>query len=432
MIKLTVGNSFSRIVGLSPPQEAVLRKALSFKIQDPRGYNFHHTTRYLIDKRGNFPTGLLSFAISSLGDVEIAEFTDNRIIPARTTKLFNLTLPFEPYKEQREAAMAAVTAHQGTVVMPTASGKSVTMALLLQALQVKTLIVVPNVTLKRQLRASFLEYFGSLDNITIENIDSPNLKKAEHYDCLIIDEAHHVAARTYRDLNKKAWGGIYYRFFFTATPFRGQEEEQILMESITGEVAYTLTYKAAIEAKMITPIEAYYIELPKVKVKGQTWAAVYKELVTDREDRNHILREWAKSLHLKRASALILVKEIAHGNRLTLDGAFAFANGKDENTETYINQFSSGERKVLIATTGVAGEGTDTRACEYVFIAGLGKSKPQFMQQVGRALRRFPGKDSAKVILLLDPSHRWTKSHFKEQCKILREEFGVEPVRLEL
>ncbi len=428
-IKLIIGNSYSQIIGLSPSQEVAVRKALSYSIPDPRGYNFRQTTRYLIDKRGNFPTGLLSHLKKAL-DVG-GDQIDTREVPDRTG-LPDLNLPFDPYPEQIAAAECAASRDRGTIVMPTGSGKSVTMAFLVSYLQLKTLIIVPNLTLKRQLTESFLQYFGPTPNIVIENIDSKRLKTLTDFDCLIVDEAHHSAARTYRELNKKAWNSIYYRFFFTATPFRGREEEQILMESISGDVIYTLDYKTAVASGMILPIEAYYVELPKIPIKGRTWPQVYKEAVTHRQDRNEMLTSLAFRLHMADKSALFLVKEIAHGEQLTADGAFAFANGKDENTAQMLEEFADGRRGILIGTTGVCGEGLDTRACEYVIPAGLGKSKPQFAQQVGRALRRFPGKDSAKIILIKDPSHRWTLTHFNAQRKFLVELYGVIPVKLEI
>ncbi len=431
MIHLTIGNSYSRVIGLNPSQEAAVRKALSYSVPDPRGFNFRQTTRYLIDKRGNFPTGLLGHLKKAL-DVGGGQ-TDTRVRPTSLRlDLACIKLPFEPYNEQRRACSHALSHDRGTVVMPTGSGKSITMALLINQLQVRTLIVVPNLTLKRQLTESFLQYFGPTPNIVIENIDSRRLKTLTDFDCLIVDEAHHSAARTYRELNKKAWNSIYYRFFFTATPFRGREEEQILMESISGDVIYTLDYKTAVASGMILPIEAYYIELPKIPIKGRTWPQVYKEAVTHRQDRNEIIGDIICNLWRENKATLCLVKEILHGEILTNHGAWGFANGKDENTAQMLEEFAEGERGILIGTTGVCGEGVDTKACEYVIIAGLGKSKPQFMQQAGRSLRKFPGKDSAKIILIKDKSHKFTIAHFNAQCKILREEYNVTPAKLEI
>lgn len=333
-----------------------------------------------------------------------------------------------PYPQQLRAVQAAVKAGKGCIVMPTGAGKSVCMALLVNALQLRTLIVVPNLGLKAQLTDSFRRWFGANKNVTILNIDSPFLDKATDYDVLIIDEAHHSAASTYRRLNAKAWGGIYHRFFFTATPFRGQEEEQILLESIAGEVIYRLTHAEAVAAGMICPIEAYYIEIPKTPVSGHTWAAVYKELVVNNLPRNALMRTLLERLEGR--STLCLVKEVAHGSKLS-GITWAFAHGESEYTPGLIEAFNKGG-KTLVATTGVCGEGVDTKPCEYIILAGLGKSRPALMQAFGRCFRTYPDKESGKVIIFKDNSHKWTKSHFKEQCKVLLEEYGCIPTRLDI
>lgn len=435
MVKLVVGNSYSQAQGLSVEQEKALRKALSYKTSSYGSGSFP-TTRYLIDRKGFFPTGLLKLVKDTL--VVGGDQVDTRIKPTRGVDLGGPSLRLPPglnhvqLASQREIALQAVKAERGTVVMPTGTGKSITMAILVHLLQIRTLIVVPNLTLKEQLTKSFREMFGDTPYIRIENIDSSALDTLSDFDAIIIDECHHVAAKTFRDLNKKVWKGIYYRFFFTATPYRSKDEEQILMESVAGQVIYSLTYKQAVEQGFIVPVEVFYIELPKVPVKGNTWPQVYKELVTHRKDRNEVIQSIMLSAYHAGCSTLCLVKEIAHGKLLSNEGAFAFANGQDENTTLYLSQFALGQRKSLVGTVGVCGEGSDTKACEFVIVAGLGKSKPQFAQQIGRAVRRWPRKDSAKIIIFRDPSHRWTLSHFNAQVRYVKELFGIKPAKLNI
>jgi superfamily II DNA or RNA helicase len=288
---------------------------------------------------------------------------------------------------------------------------------------------VPNTTLKRQLTDSFLQYFGSLNNITIENIDSPKLKNAKDYDCLIIDECHHSAAKTYRSLNKHSWNKIYYRFAFTATPFRSREEEQLLYESVAGQVIYQVSYHTAVKQGYICPVEAYYYEIPKTKIQSNSWPQVYSTLVVNNSVRNRIISELLSSLNHNKVSTLCLVKEIKHGETLSEYCKLQFANGINEDSKDIIHFFNQGK---LTATNGVVGEGVDTKPAEFIVIAGLGKSKNQFLQQVGRGLRKYPGKESCKVIIFYDPSHKWTKEHYKAQCKYLLDEYNIIPVKLDL
>lgn len=436
MIKLTVGNSECQIIGLIQEQTKVLKELLSYSIDPQANYfsgGYKNPKRYLIDPKGRFATGLLQIVGGYLYNHDLKyELNDTRIMPKSTKDLFNLDLGYTPYPEQLEIASRAEKLHRGTISAVTGFGKSIAMALVVNQLQVKTLIIVPNLELKRQLTDSFLKYFGSMANITIENIDSASLIIHTDYDCLIIDEAHHVAAKTYRTLNKKAWKNIYYRFFFTATPFRSRDEEQLLFESIAGQIIYRVDYHTAVQKGYIVPMEAYYYELPKTETEANTWAGVYSALVVNNVLRNAVIARLLNSLSDSGISTLCLVKEIKHGETLKAATNGFFGNGQDEMTQWYIQLFNERKLKALIGTTGVLGEGVDTKPCEFVIIAGLGKSKNAFIQQVGRGFRKSPDKESCKVIIFLDKSHKWTLAHYKAQVKYLQEVYGITPIKLNI
>ncbi len=441
MLKLRIDNSVCKLEGLTPTQLKELKALLSYTA-DPQAAYFaqaYNTRRYLISQRGEFPTGLLYLVEGYLKRFKFAEadirVQDVRKVPTQLlgANRFELKLPYTPYPEQIVAAVAAVNHCRGIITAPTGLGKSVIAALIVEALQVPTLIVVPSLELKRQLRADLKSSFGSLRNITVENVDAldPN-EVDETHKCVIIDEFHHSGAKSYRALNKKAWKNIYYKLGLTATPFRSQDHERLLLESVLSRVIYKVDHAKAVELGRIVPIEAYYVDLPKRNVEGYTWAQVYKELVTDNDERNSIVASFLASLAAGGKSTLCLVKEIKHGEALADLTGVAFANGQEELTRQLILEFNLNERKGLIGTTGILGEGVDSRPCEYVIIAGLGRSKNAFMQQIGRGFRVYPGKESCKIIIFRDESHKFTLNHFKAQVKILKDEYGVRPVRLEL
>lgn len=432
MIQVLINNSYSKITGLNAKQEKQLKKELSYLIGGKGSYfnNFGPTYRSLLDKKGSFPTGLLKRVRTYLqtNNIEYGLF-DNRSIPKLRKPKDIQTV--KPYEDQLKAVSAALNRKQGIISMPTGTGKSLVIALIAGCLNVRTIIVVPSLEIKQQLRMSLLNALGSMHNIIVENIDSTALQSLTDFECLIIDEAHHSAAKTYQKLNKTKWINAYYRFFLTATPFRNDTEETMLFESIAGEVIYKLDYITAISKGYIVPVESYYIELPKQKTDAYTWAEVYKELVVENKDRNLAISILLTSFINTGKSTLCLVKEVKHGKILSELTGTPFVSGADQESRDYIRQFNNGELKVLIGTTGILGEGIDTKPCEYVIIAGLGKAKSQFMQQIGRAVRKYPGKESAKIILIKDKSHKFCARHFTEQCKILIEEYGSKPIKLE-
>lgn len=430
MIIVTIGNSYSNIKGLTAIQHKELAKELSYTVGDHFS-PFGPSKKTLLSRKGDFPTGLLDRIYNWLIDVAFypnLQIVEKRKRPKYAPSTPSLDLQSPPlYPAQISAVKAALAYDRGIISMPTGTGKSRVIQMLAKTYGVKTLVIVPSLEIKKQME----ETLAGQDNITVQNIDSKALQTSKiAYDCLIIDEAHHVAAKTYQNLNKNQWAGIYYRFFLTATPFRNNKDEMLLFEAIASGMIYNLSYKEAIREKYIVPVEAYYNQLPKVKTEAYTWAHVYSELVVNNEHRNNLISDILTSLDLASVYTLCLVKEVAHGKILSALSGAPFVSGQDEDSRRYIQMFNEGKIKTLIGTTGVLGEGIDTKPCEYVVIAGLGKAKSQFMQQVGRAVRNYPRKKSAKVILFKDNSHKFLTRHFKAQCDILREEYGIEPLKV--
>jgi superfamily II DNA or RNA helicase len=440
MIWITVDNSETRIEGLSIELHKKLAKILSYTTVAPNSYAsrlYPPRPISLLSKKGIFPTGLLERALSFFKHSKVeVHLVDLRKAPSCLQDRLEMTLSHLPYKEQEEASWAAVKHVRGIIVAPTGLGKSVISALIISKLQVSTLLVVPSLELKRQLTETLTETFGKdrvgyNKDIMVCNVDSVNCTK--RYDAVIIDEFHHSAAKTYRKLNKTKFSSCYYRVGLSATPFRSQDHEMILLESVLSQVIYRVPYQVAVDNKYIVPLEVYTLEIPKTRLPEDivnSWPKVYNELVVNNHKRNEMIAELLKNAQAADLSMLCLIKEIKHGEILSKLTGVPFANGEDEGSHDLISKFSSKALSCLIGTTGIVGEGVDTRACEYVIIAGLGKAKTQFMQSIGRGFRNFPGKESCKIILILDRSHKWTKSHYAEQCKILREEFNTIPGKL--
>lgn len=434
MITIEVDNSYSQIKGLTSAQFAILRKVLSYEVDKQTTYfsGGFAARKYLIDKKGYFPSGLL-YRVKETLKAKALPFalTDLRTRPKGCPAIPLAPSAPKPYHDQTEALDFALALEQGIISMPTGTGKSMVIALLSARLGLYTLVVVPTVEIKSQLTESLDKIITDTSKILVENIDSPRLANLKGLEVLIIDEAHHVAASTYTKLNRTAWKDIYYRFMFTATPFRTKTEENLIFEGIAGRVIYKLAYKDAVVRGYIVPVEAFYVDVKKQEANGTTWAQVYSELIVNNTGRNDQIAGLLTSLQAAEASTLCLVKEIKHGELLSRLTGIPFTNGQDEESRKYIKQFNTGKIKALIGTTGVISEGVDTKACEYVIVAGLGKAKSGFMQSVGRCLRTYPGKDSGKVIIFRDSSHKFCSRHYAAQRDILRTEYGVELIKLE-
>lgn len=429
MIIININNSYSTITGLTSKQEKEVRDLLSYTIGSHFS-NFGPKRKSLLSRRGEFPTGLLNRVKSYLSP-DAYKCIDLRI-PLTIATSVRFFEEFQPYEFQNKAVKEALHHSRGIISAVTGSGKSLIIALIASRLNVRTLVVVPSLEIKRQLLQTLQSVLNDTSNITVENIDSTALQARKAYDCLIIDEGHHAAAKTYQKLNKTQWADIYYRFFLTATPFRNDTEETLLFEGIAGEVIFEYTYKQAVKDKVIVPIEAYVYNVPKQATEAFTWQQVYSELVVNNKARNELIALLMLRLNAAGKSNLCLVKEIAHGQILADLTGLPFVHGQDDESRDYIHQFNNGVISGLIGTTGIMGEGVDTKPCEYVLIAGLGKAKSQFMQQVGRAVRVYQHKESAKIILFLDKSHKFSSRHYYAQRSILKEEYGIVAIKLEI
>jgi superfamily II DNA or RNA helicase len=432
MLTITVGNSYSKISGLTSKEERELRDALSYTVGGSGAYfsKFKPRKASLLDKRCEFPSGLLRKVCQLTPPGALCDVQDTRVPPK--TLDFPSLKEVTPYKWQVQAQVVAEAKERGVIRACTGSGKSLYIALLAARLSVKTLVVVPTVELRKQLTESLLNVFNGIPPITIKNIDDPSLKKDTDYGLLIIDEAHRSAASTYRKLNKTAWTGIYYRINTTATDFRTDPEEQLLYEGIAGPTIFNYSYREAVRDGVVVPIEGYYIQIPKTPNDFYTWQEVYKKLVVDNEMRNELIALTLLRLNASQSSTLCLVKEVKHGKAIADMTQLPFVYGGDDDSRAYIQQFKDSNIKALIGTYGVTSEGVDTKPCEYVILCGLGTSKSALMQAFGRGIRKYPGKDSCKIILIKDDSHKFTKKHFNVQKKVLLEEYGVKVMKLEV
>lgn len=428
LIKITVGNSYSKITGLSAKQEKDLQNELSFVIGGSSAFytGFGMKRRTLLGKRGDFPAGLLGRVQAYLKKAK-QPYLQEHTSPANRARITPMAYK-NAYIWQVEALCTAHGNYRGAIKAPTGTGKSRLMGMIAESFGLKTLWVVPSLEIKKQT----IDSWGHLKNVTITNIDDTKLKNLTDFDVLLLDECHHTASKQYHKLNKTAWGKIFYRYSFSATTFRNDPEEQLLYESIAGPEIFSLSYLDAVENKYIVPIEAYYIESQKQRSDAYTYKQVYNELVVKNTPKNHMIAKLLTSLHTSGKSTLCLVREIAHGKILSDLTGLPFVSGQDEDSRKYIKRFNDGTNKVIIATTGVMGEGVDSKPCEYVVVAGSGKAKSQFMQSCGRAVRNYLGKESAKVIIIKDKSHKFLSRHFGAQVKILVDEYGVLPVKLEV
>ena len=181
---------------------------------------------------------------------EIAATDATELVGGFRTKL---ALTPRPYQEEARAAWLKRDGC-GVVVLPTGAGKTVLALMTIDALKLRTLIVVPTIELLYQWREAVIERLGvaaakvgvvgdgrkEYRPITIITYASASMPDAPiaGTGLLICDEAHHLPSPSYSAIPLRC--GAPYRLGITATPERSDGAEGAL-DRLLGPVVYSRT-----------------------------------------------------------------------------------------------------------------------------------------------------------------------------------------------
>ncbi len=276
-------------------------------------------------------------------------------------------------------------------------------------------------------------------NYTVEQINAAKQLMAE---CrfAIIDECHHAAAGTYKTL-MKALPKAFYRIGLSATPFRTDESENILLDAAFGKIIYRKTASDLILDGILAKPKIYMVQYkdpemtrkyPKKLKKGEKAAAftkIYKECVVENLWFNEIVCKCALTNAKMGRLTLISVKQVAHGKliydmmkQMNSKMPIEFLHGKNKkelNEEKVKQDFADGKVKILIST--LFDEGVDIPKIDAVVDAGGGRSAIKALQLTGRAMRKYEGKTKAFIFMFIQPYTHLYK-HSKARAQILQTE----------
>ena len=377
-------------------------------------------------KDGEFPTGLLPRVLDILtNNKEAYELKDMRKRPKASQRyVLKESLPELRYY-QKTASRRLEEAHRGIVVMPTGTGKTVTICKMIWDLQVKTLIVTPSKAITDLMMDTVIKHFGkgkvgklntkskkcdkAINVVNIQALIKMDPKALQDIDAVFIDEFHHSAAETYREVNLKHLKNTFYRIGVTATNFRNDGSD-LALESVISEVLYEYGIKQAIEDGYLIRPEFEILDNRSVTHEN-TYQKEYKANIVENEDRNEWIAELAEK-H-KDDSVIILIQQVEHGELLkTMIPNAEFLHGmvKDSDRQRIMENFRKGKLKCIIGTT-VIGEGVDLPIGNVLIMGGGGKARSQIMQNIGRVLRICKGKDFALVYDFMDRGSRWLHEH---------------------
>lgn len=386
-------------------------------------------------KENSFPTGLLPRVEELFQKDGISyQIVDKRVKPQLNVHKFNTLKSFPPLRYYQKAAIKELHERdRGVIVFPTAAGKTLTAAKMIQELGVNTIIVTPGKEITNLMYDTMLEYYGkgkvqklsanckqivNLKPIVIVNIQGlvklpPDLFK--NYHAVFIDEFHRSAADTYQECNESHLKNCYYKCGLTGTFFRNDNSD-LAMEGVLSEALYEYALKDAIADGFIMEPEFRITEFHN-PVKG-SYQQQYKKGIVENDERNKLISAIVRKEAGK--SILVLVQQVQHGERLKKlmpEATFIHGTEKDSTRVQILEDFRDEKIKVLIGT-GVIGEGVDLPVAEVLIMAGGGKARSGIIQNIGRVLRKHPKKEQALIYDFTDEGSTYLNRHSLERSDI--------------
>jgi superfamily II DNA or RNA helicase len=338
---------------------------------------------------------------------------------------------------------------RGTLVLPTAAGKTYIALKAISLLKTQTLIVVPTLDLVDQWRKRVRDYLGveagavgggdfDVRMLTVSTYDSAYLQAealGNRFMFIVFDEVHHLASPSYVQIAEMYIAP--YRMGLTATYERG-DQRHALLPTVIGDLVYAANVEE-LAGKHLSPYthERVYVKLtPSEQRVYDEEMSVFNGYLRernillksvddfhrfimltgrDRRAREALLaRNRAVKVALNSEAKLdLLARQLeAHRNEKTLIftlhndlvytisrrflvPAVTYQTPKEERREILEN-FRSGDYRAIV-TSQVLDEGVDVPDASVGFmLSGTGSTR-EYIQRLGRLLRKVEGKQAKLV-----------------------------------
>ncbi|MDN3670712.1 DUF3427 domain-containing protein [Echinicola jeungdonensis] len=249
---------------------------------------------------------------------------------------------------------------------------------------------------RKQLFASVQTLNPQLDNWRIP---------ANYYDFIIIDEVHHIAAKSYRAILNKFSPKIL--LGLTATPERMDGTD--ILEDFCNRVAAEIRLPEAINKKLICPFQYFGIsdsvDLTTLNWRGKYLPSELSKVYTGNDQRvGHIIQNLEKYLtdfHDVQALGFCVTKEHAKfmAEKFNLAGLKSdyLVSGQNGNRSTITHHLEKKEINYLFVVD-IFNEGVDIPQIDTVLFLRPTESLTIFLQQLGRGLRLHEDKECLTVL----------------------------------
>jgi superfamily II DNA or RNA helicase len=228
-----------------------------------------------------------------------------------------------------------------------------------------------------------------------------------HFNTVIVDEAHHVVADSYQRILEHVGsfaldGPV--TIGFTATPERA---DKVGLGKVWERIVYQKTLLEMITQGYLCDVRAVrvsvQVNLDQVHTRaGDFVESELESVLLSADAPEHVVAAYKK--HALGRTALVFTPTVRMAYRVAeafwnagvaadaLDGTMPL-----DERRGILNRLHTGETKV-VANCAVLTEGFDEPSIDCIIIARPTKSKPLYIQMVGRGTRLYPGKADCLVL----------------------------------
>lgn len=314
------------------------------------------------------------------------------------------------------------------VVLPTGSGKTVIFSELIKQKKLKTLVIAHRIELLEQAQNKIMQaspeietgiFCGDLKchdkQVTIASIQSASnhldLLKAENYQLLIIDEAHHAGAKSYRTLlwhldfihnpNEDQFKLL---VGFTATPSRSDGRG---LDEVFQEVVYHVSIRKLVNRGFLVKPEGLHVtvgvDLTKVYQKNGDFDKKHLQKVMLEEEAIQVVVDTISS-QAKDRRGIVFSVDIHHAEVLKeriqkagFNCGVVHSQVSMEDRQNRLKAFANGDLQ-FITNPMILTEGFDCPVADCMINAAPTLNRSLYIQKAGRVLRIHPEKKDALLI----------------------------------
>lgn len=315
------------------------------------------------------------------------------------------------------------------IALPCGTGKTVIFSALAKHFNVKTLVLAHRDELLTQAHDKFKKVWPRVSigycnakkmdiqkKILIGSVASccreKRLSKLKNVGIklIIVDEAHHSLAKSYRKiintLNADLLVGV------TATPERGDKQA---LGQIFDEIVFSRTISQMIKEGWLCPVQARKIStttnLDDVPIRLGDFALDELDKTINIQERNKLIVDKYKE-HADRRKSIAFCSSVHHCQELAgefkkqgLKAEAVYGDMPQNKRKLFLKNLTKGKLDV-VTSCGVLTEGFDEPSVDCIIMARPTKSRPLYIQCIGRGLRNHPGKKDCIVLDFIDKDHR--------------------------